>query len=820
MSVLREYAASVVEHGSAQDPAYDEIVDAEGTLRPVWRRLLAEAGDLSTERLAGVRAEIERLLADEGAVYTPPGEEPRAWRLDPLPLVLSGREWSTLEKGLAQRAELLEAILGDLYGPRHLLAEQIVPAAAVLGHEGYVRALARPSLGDPGPLVVTGVDLGRGPTGEWQVLADRTQAPSGIGFAMENRRVLSRVLPAVHRAVDLHRLAPFFGFLRTAFARAAPPGIDDPRIVLLSPGAGSETAYDQAFIAAALGLPLVEGGDLTVRDGRVFVRVLGRLEQVDVIVRRVDAAWTDPLELRGDSRLGVAGLTEAVRRGTVTVVNSLGAGVLENPALLPFMSAICERLLDEPLRLSGVPTVWAGTPEGREEILDRRDELVVRTIDPPFEIDVDDRRALESAIAERPHRYVGQERAPRSVLPVLTDAGLRPHEITLRAFTIRQGSSHRPMIGGLATATEPGAPFRLGVSKDVWVLKESPDDPDQGIDDQPTTLGPGVPAPQVPRVLDDLFWLGRHAERTEAMVRLTIVTHALAEDFQDRRWTPGGRALDVLSSTLRALSPWDGDPADHEGDLRSVLLDARRVGSVAHGVARLQELAQSLRDQLSPDMFRVFGAIDRARGALATTPHAWQIGESAGRILTDLLALYGVAANMVRDEGWHLMEAGRAVERGLQVCHLVGPAMTVQRGHEVDREVLGAVLQAAESAVTHRRRHRGVVRATTVAELLLLDEANPRSLRHALTTLDDRLAALAGSSGSTRPERLVDDLLDELARVEAPALLAIDGDERPNFARFARATVDQLMRVADAVAEVHVAVGPAPRSLGFSGSGS
>ncbi|MBA4608639.1 circularly permuted type 2 ATP-grasp protein [Aeromicrobium sp. Marseille-Q0843] len=822
MTVLRDYAASVIQPALGQSAAlYDEVASPDGTLRNAWKRLAAEAVDLTLPELTRVGDEIARLLADEGAVYTPPCGEQRSWRLDPVPLVIAAEEWATLEKGLAQRAELLNAISLDLYGPQELLSSGTLPPSIVFGHSGFLRVVARASADHRRQLVVTGTDLGRTPTGEWQVIADRTQAPSGIGFAMENRRVLSRVLPVAYREAGLHRLAPFFQALRVSLTQSAPQGRENPRIVVLSPGPTSETAYDQAFIATALGFPLVEGSDLVARDGAVWMRVLGRLERVDVVLRRVDAEWSDPLELRGESQLGVTGLTEAVRRGTVTVVNGLGSGVLENAALLPFMSAMCEQLLDEPLRLAGVPTVWAGTPEGRDQLLDRLDELVVRRIDPPFEVGGTSRADLVAAITAEPHRYVGQEVAAVSVSPTLDRGRLQPHAVTLRAFTLRHGSSYRPMIGGLATVAPVGtSPEEISTSKDVWVLKESPDEPDQGLLDTAPVAHARAPLTPVPRVLDDLFWLGRYAERVEDLLRLAIVTHELAEDFQGRPRSSGGQTLTVVARLLRSLSPSSHDPADFEGDLRSVLLDARRSGSVAQTVARLKEIAQSVRDQVSPDLFRVFGAMDRARGALAANPHGWQIGESAGRMLTDILALHGVTGNMVRDEGWHLMEIGRGIERSLQLCHLIGPTLSVRRGIDVDRNVHNAVLQAAESAITHRRRHRGVVRGASVLDLLLLDESNPRSLLFNLRAIDASLATLPGSSGSTRPERLVDDLLEELDRLDVAALMAIDGENRPNFVRFAQATAQQLMRLSDAVAEVHFATGPTPRSLAFATVGS
>ena len=306
----------------------------------------------------------------------PPEPQPLAeqvpWRLDPLPLVLQEREWSALEAGVVQRSELLDAIVADLYGAQKLLAGRHLPVAAVLDHDEYLRTLVGTDIVSPS-LFMVAVDLGRDADGQWKVMSDRTQAPSGAGYAMQNRRVVSRVMPEVYHAAHLHRLTPFFQAMRTALVDSAPARVENPRVVVLSPGTLSETAFDQAFLASLLGFPLVEGRDLTVRDGRVWMRVLGKLEEVDVILRRVDSIWTDPLELRPGSRLGVAGLVECVRQGTVSVVNTIGSGIVENPAFMPYLPDLCERLLGQPLRLPSVQTWWCGDRDGLRYVTEHLD---------------------------------------------------------------------------------------------------------------------------------------------------------------------------------------------------------------------------------------------------------------------------------------------------------------------------------------------------------------------------------------------------------------------------------------------------------------
>lgn len=800
MTVLRDYAAVVAQPTLEGTARYDEVVAPDGSLRPGWRSLAARAVDLTDGDLRRVQDEIRRSLADDGVTYARPGRRQAPWRLDPVPLVIDAPTWSPLEVGLAQRAELLNALLVDLYGEQRLLAEGVVPAAVVFAHAGFTRVVARVDAIDPRPLVLSATDLGRDSAGEWRVLADRAQAPSGIGYAMENRRVISRVLPELHREAVLHRMEPYFWALRSALLQSAQGDLADPRVVVLSPGSHSETAYDQAFLASALGFPLVEGSDLVVRDGWVHLRSPGRLDRVDVILRRVDAAWSDPLELRGDSQLGVAGLVEAVRRGRVRVVNGLGAGVLENPGLLPYLPAACEALLGEPLRLASVPTWWCGDPAGLDHVLDGLDRLLVRPIDGPSDalagLPTD---AVRERVLAAPYRFVGQERLALSQSPAWSAGGARPAPVTLRTFTLRYGSAYRPLVGGLASTGEAGT---AQVSKDVWVLKADPAEPDQGLADVlPMTAVRSVPAP-VPRVLEDMCWFGRYAERVEDLLRLVLATDALAV----------GPARDVLRSAVHDLA---GPPPDGGlgTDLRSVLLDPARAGGVAHGLDGLRDALRGVRDQLSPDTWRAFGATDRAAEALRESPYHHQVAESAGRMLTGILSLQGVTASMIRDAGWHALSLGRALERAVQVCRLLAGTATERRGIDVDREVLTAVLAATESAVTHRRRYRGYVRPAGVLDLLLMDTANPRSVAFALDEAGGHLAALPGSTGSTRPERLLADLAELLAATEVAALVPIGGVVRPNLVVFLDDLLLRLGRLAEVVAELHFASGPAPRPL-------
>ena len=581
---------------------FDEFAAPDGTPRSAWTDLvdgLAQASD----DLVSARREVARLLEDDNVTYTPspasahsiadpPGERPPAalerpepWKLDPLPLVLHDREWATLEAGVVQRAELLDAILADLYGARRLLARAQLPAAVVLDHEEYLRPVVGTASVVDQRLFMTAADLGRDASGAWKVISDRTQAPSGAGYAMQNRRVVSRVLPGLYHAAHLHRLTPFFQAMRVALVEAAPRTVEDPRVVVLSPGTHSETAFDQAFVASLLGYPLLEGSDLLVRDGRVWMRVLGRLEQVDVILRRVDSTWMDALELRGGSRLGVTGLLECVRQGTVSVVNTIGSGVLENPALLPFLPDLCERLLGEPLRLPSVDTWWCGDPEGQAYVLDHLDELVVRAVNRGHGRSVvgaaltrEQRERLVARIeaepaplrraggaaavvgADRPRgarRPAGPPRVRRAWSGAASCCARSPSAAAARTprcsgGLARTNDEQRGTRGPLVT--DPSG----GVAKDVWVVSSEPVPTSRSAatrsraDEGSAVLPGAASAAMVPRVLSDLYWFGRYAERAEDLLRLVLASRTVSlETDADAR---PGQALDVLLQALTHVS--------------------------------------------------------------------------------------------------------------------------------------------------------------------------------------------------------------------------------------------------------------------------
>jgi uncharacterized circularly permuted ATP-grasp superfamily protein/uncharacterized alpha-E superfamily protein len=832
--------------------SYDEMLDEAGRPREHWAHLSGALTELGLEELIRRRQEAARLIDQDGVVYNAyegsvrPG---RRWLLDPVPTVVSSRDWEALETGLIERAELLNLVLEDLYGERELLRRGLLPPEIVLGHPGLLRQCDQIRLPGPQQLFSYAADIGRDPDGQPVVLSDRAQAPSGFGYALEARAVISRVFPTLYRDAQVHRLAPFFRSLRVALQRVAPAGIEDPRVVVLTPGPWNETAFEHAFLASTLGYPLVEGADLTVRGGAVWMRSLGRLEPVHVVLRRVDASFCDPLELRPYSQLGVPGLVEATRRGSVSVVNTLGASVLENPALMAFLPRLCKHLLGGPLRLPSVPTWWCGEVQARRQVLANLAGLVLRPVSREAaatavfgaelsQRELDDlRRRIESS----PSAWVGQAPISLACAPTLTDAGLEPRRSVLRAFAVPRGDSYAVMPGGL-TRVADGGNKRISsqsgaINKDTWVLASEP----ERLTGFWLESGPAVegidPMTSIPsRAAENMWWLGRYAERAEAITRLVRVVYERRSDFQGSDNAPGIEALRALlvalTRTTAAYPGFVGQDAEERlsspgRELLDLVVDDQRSGGLAHCVRALLGCAYAVRDQLSSDTWLVVGSLDREILELRGPVHDPQaiVQERLQRVMQSLLALGGLGSeSMVRDLGWRFMDAGRRIERALQLLALLRATVTEAGGTATDSLLFESVLKATESIITYRRRYRSHAQLETMLDLLLLDEGNPRSLAYGLARLSADLDSIpAHSERRMREEQqLLLRATTALRLADTGALVSHDArGARPGLEAFFDELHEQLSRTADAVDRTHFAhLLPQWSLVGAAGSGS
>lgn len=811
--------------------------DGTGAVRPLWAGLAGVLDGAGPEGLAARRADTLRLLADDGVAYHPPGAETeQLWELDPLPLIIDGGEWAGLERGVAQRAELFDLLLQDLYGPRSVITRGLLPVEVVEGHPGYLHAWRRPA-GAPArrELFLSAVDLGRSPDG-WVVLDDRVQAPSGAGYAMANRRVVARVLSALHRRSGIRRLGPFFEAMRAGLRGGKDPG--EQRVVLLNPGPDSETAYEQALLSALLGVPLVLGSELTVREGRLWQHTLGRLDPVDVVLRRLDAEWCDPLDLRPDSRLGVPGLVEAARLGTVSVLNGIGAGVAENPGLVPFLPALCRALLGEDLLLPGTPTWWCGDPLAFAHVREHLDELVLTPIArggadaqrrglplrAPLrgsELGPAQREDLLARIGAEPHAWAAQREVGLSSAPMITDSGAADRPVALRTFTVATGAGWEVLDGGLASvpATAGARPLEgvATLAKDVWVVGERPERPLLAIDE---AVAAPAPSEVSPRVGEDLFWLGRYSERAEDTARLLRAVTDRWADFQTTPEPAGANALRALllaTSVVTRTGPGFGPllaeaptigTAAIGAELHSLLCDRDRPGALGFAVHRLTRAAQAVRELLSTDTWLVLGRLDTVLARVAADPELDAAG-ALNRVLEGLLALSGITAeSLVRDAGWRLLDAGRRIERAQHVVALLGATLCDAPRGPADRLVVESVTIATESVITHRRRNAGRLGVAPLLDLLLTDRDNPRAVAYQLARIVDALAHLPGEI----PESL-DAAVRRLTEADLATVAARDTADgtRPALRALLTALGTDLDRLADEIAAAHFAPARGPQ---------
>ena len=753
-------AAGLRRTASGMAAPHDECFGQGGLPRPQWTGMIEAIERLGAARLNARWDEGLRIIREHGVtynVYGDPQGRDRPWSLDPVPLILSAPEWRGLEAGLIQRSRLLNWVLRDLYlGTQRLIVDGFIPPELVYSNPGFLRPCRGLPVAGQVMLHLYGADLVRSASGQWMTFADRTQSASGTGYAHENRKVVSRVLPDEIREVSVRSLAPFFRSLRSFLETLAPGRRENPVMVLMTPGPLNATYFEHAYLARHLGIPLVEGADLTVRDLRVCLKTLEGLQPVDVILRRVDDSFCDPLELRTESVLGVPGLVQAARAGHVTIANALGSGLVESPAFLTFLPALCRHLLDEDLLLPSVPTWWCGEAEGLRYVTSHLDRLVVK---PAFgrrrghswfghQLAAADKTRLLELIASRPQDFVAQECVLPSSAPVWTPGGFERRSVLLRAYVATNGSEHAVLPGGLtrvaASVDDPLVSMQGGAgSKDTWILRSGQDDdeesataiPDHASTDRRLT---GLPS----RAADSLFWLGRYTERFEQYLRvLRCVLGQLASDTSPESSDRDNRLGHLMAGIgfLLTTDPDDG-PADLTGRILDWIYRFDGPGSIPDLMNRIRENAAAVRDRLSGDTWQI---LDRLvpQPEVPTTRRsiAHAHGMMQGLIL-NLAAFNGLAMeNMTRGPGWRFLDSGRRLERGFSMTTLITAAAFVSGS---PTPLLEMILDIADSGMTHRQRYFARARWPEVVEMLVRDVSNPRALAFQLFALRTHLDAL------------------------------------------------------------------------------
>jgi uncharacterized circularly permuted ATP-grasp superfamily protein/uncharacterized alpha-E superfamily protein len=830
---------------------HDELLTEAGEVRPHWRRFLERLSALGPAELERRWVKSRHLLHENGVsynVYGDPRGMDRPWSLSPVPVLIGPEEWASLSEGVAQRARLLDLLLADLYGPQRALAEGWLPPELIFTHPYFLRPLHGLRLPRTSWLPLYGIDLVRAEDARWRALADRTQAPSGAGYALENRIIVSQVLPDLFRGCNVERLALYFRSLQETLAGLAPFNRDNPRVVLLTPGPHNATYFEQAYLAQYLGYTLASGGDLTVRDDRVYLKTLSGLQPVDVILRRVNDDYCDPLELRQESVLGVSALVQAIRQGNVALANPIGTGLVQSPAFLPYLPTLARHLLGEELKLGSAETFWCGDARALPAVLDRFDTLVLK---PAFAegfthpifvstLAAEERAALRARVLASPREWVAQEHIPASTTPLLAGENLVPRALVLRGYAVASGGRYTVMPGGLArvarSADNPEVSMQVGAgSKDTWVLASGPASsfsllPPASHAVELSRGGGDLPS----RVADNLYWLGRYAERAEAIARLARVTMARLRDApaEPGLWQSSGLQLllGVLAAQadleMNALgSPLPTAPASITEDQLLATLFDRHEGSLAAVIQKVLRVARTVRDRLSADTWRVLTALDDELDAPPTSlrpPEPRKDPSTDGaevarldRTVLALAAFAGLATeSMTRGQAWRFLDMGRRMERASTLVLLLSRTLVDQS----EGPLLEAILEVADSGMTYRRRYLANLQVAPVLDLLLTDETNPRSVFFQLRALVDHLAALpTQSAGGTRTpqQRIAIAAQAELQLADADALARTDAaGKRPALETLLTRLADQLPALSDSLSSSYLSHAAVSRNLG------
>ena len=733
---------SIIADYRLQPGVPDEMIDPDGNIRPGWSQLMAAFDKLGPAELAARFERADQYLRDAGVFYRKydgaEGKE-RAWPLAHVPLLIDEADWSRISAGLIQRAELLETVIADVYGDNTLVRQGLLPPELVARNGEFLRPLVGVKPVSGHYLHFCAFELGRGPDGAWWVLGDRAQAPSGAGFALENRVATTRALSDIYSDMNVQRLAGFFRDFRDKLFDDAKR--DGGRVGILTPGQLNETYFEHAYIARYLGLMLLEGEDLIVEDGKVMVRTVAGPKPVSVLWRRMDASFVDPLELRYDSRIGTPGMVEALRHGSISMINALGTGLLETRALAAFMPRLAQKLLGANLLLPEIATWWCGQPGEQKHVLDNFDNLLIGpafSTSLPFDdlrgtalgssIPPDQKAALLARIRANGADYVGQEPVQLSTAPVYVDGKLQPRPITLRVYAARTAQGWTIMPGGFARVgssqdTSAIAMQRGGQAADVWVLSSKPVERVSLLPQDGQKLVRNSPGSLPSRAADNLIWLGRYAERCEATVRILRAYNARLAELSKAD-------LPILTHCAEFLDSIDVDAGEAmpQGLLAS-------IDSAVHS-------AGQIRDRFSPDGWLALNDLQKTAQRFATRVKSGDDSTRAMTVILRKLAGFSglVHENMYRFAGWRFLELGRRLERAIQIARIVSH-LTSKDAPDGSLEML---LEIGDSVMSHRRRYSVRAGTQSAIDLLALDPLNPRSVIFQIAELRAQIEMLPG----------------------------------------------------------------------------
>lgn len=756
--------------------SYDEVLDVNGKVKPHWKALFDTLEKLGIDELKIRNQEIISKLRENGVtynVYEGPDGMNRPWQLDPIPFLIEQKEWNGIAKGLQQRALLLDLIQRDIYGPRNLVKDAIIPAELVFENSGFYRAAIDVKLPGSKQLVLYAADMARGPDGQMWVLDNRTQAPSGSGYTLENRVVMSKLIPELADGMYVSKLSPYFNSLQNTVLKIADRSKDAPNIVYLTPGPSNEAYFEHAYLASYLGYTLAQGDDLMVRNGCVYLKSIDGLQKVDVIIRRIDDDWCDPLELREDSRLGIPGLLQAVRMGNVQVLNPPGASVLENHSFLAFMNNISRYFLGQDLIMPSVATWWCGHARELKFVIGNIDKLIIKKANRRSRfrsvygrlLTARDKESLIKMISSHPGEYIAQEEVSLSTTPSLVDGNIEPRYAALRAFLVADENGYHVMQGGLTRSSPVKDRFVIsnqygGLSKDTWIVSDKTENPVEKIVVHTAgSVNKHVSLPS--RSAENLFWIGRYCERTMSVIKFMNITINVLN--LDRNF--GGSAkqehikfllqsLTHLTSTYPGFIDEDNLISNPYPEIIDLVSNTNRPGTIASNIGSFLNSVSAVRNQWDLEIWRIVDLIANGYHEIrnASSMNSNNIQKTLEGLYHNMFTFLGVITeSMPRDNGFLLLETGKLIERILSRISVLQSNFGSKNTESVENELIEATLINHNLLVNYRQIYKSQMSVEAMLDMVLLEKTLPFSLVYMLDELKKNLGKLPET---TRGERL------------------------------------------------------------------
>ena len=819
---------------------HDEMFTPEMQVKPGWKSISDNLQALGQKELASRQKDIDWMLSENGVtynVYNDPKGLNRPWNLNIVPFVIQEHEWRSIAKGLKQRVHLLDLVLKDIYGKRELIKKGILPYEIIYGHRGFLRQCDQIHYTTDKWLSIYASDLSRGPDGRIWVVNDRTEAPSGMGYALENRSTAGRVLSDIYRNIHVRKLSGFFQDFDELLLKASPKQREVPNIVILTPGPRNETYFEHAYLASFLGYPLVRGNDLVVRDGFLWMKSLKGLKRIDVVLRRVDDAFMDPLELREDSHLGVAGLLDVVRRQNVTIINPIGSGVIENFGLIPFMPAIAKYFLDEELILPQIATWWCGQEKEKSYVLENLHQYVIKRIDRSNRESIffgefltnDEKSLLRHRIQKEPYLYVAQERINFSTVPNFIEGQLEPRNMVCRAFAIAKEDSYQIMPGGLVRVSPERGNLRVsnqrgGTSKDFCVISDQPEVNEtkfswnqkssysfSGLNDLPS------------HTAENLYWAGRYIGRSLVICRfLRMTLKQLVKVEDDEHILKNDKLNILLKGVTQITSTFPGfvgkekqEPVtDVRTELESVIFDKTRIGSLANTMTQFSHSYYAIRNLWSSDMWRVFEIIQKSWKNMEEKDRSElsynTIIKFLDQTITRIIAFMGlIEESILVNQGLLLYFIGLNLEQGMLTISKLRAILTVNAEENSTYEILEALLISHESLNIYRYSFRSYITFENVLSLILLDPTYGRSLTYLVSRIHKDVSKLpySGVTNELMPyEKCIFEAFSKLRLASAQELMETDSENivfRKNLAILLRDLSDLLFQTSQAIADTY-----------------